>query len=337
MRTPVPGGLRVAIVGAGLMGRWHAYYAAKAGATIVAIVDLDARSAAELGRTYPSAHLLRDLSACLTRCDVHAVHICTPPASHAALAMEALASGKHVLVEKPLAPSLDETERLIDLARHNGVLLNPTHQFPYQRGVQRLSRHVNRLGTPVRVAFTACSAGGAQLAPHERRALLLEILPHPLALFRTVLGADVSDISWDLLCLTDDELEIRGTLRDVQVHGFLSLRGRPPRNFLTVIGTEGTAHADLFHGYSVTEGGRPSRRTKLLQPFGFGNKLLLAAGSNLVWRAVTGETAYPGLGALIARFHEAIARRGEPPIGAAEMLDVAALSERLRSAPAGGE
>ena len=316
------------------MGRWHASYAAAADAEITAIVDREERTAATLGARFPRARTFAELDECLARCAVDIVHVCTPPASHAALTTTSLAGGKHVLVEKPLAQSLAVTERLIALARRNGLLLNATHQFPFQRGVQRLSRDLACLGEPVRVSFVTCTAGATGLAVADRRAVLRDILPHPLSLFRALLGSEIREIAWDLMALTDDELELRGTLGNVQVHALLSMRGRPTRNSLTLIGTGATAHVDLFHGFSFIERGRPSRRTKLVQPFAYGGKVLLAAGGNVLTRTVAREPAYPGLGELITRFHRAVARGEEAPIGVAELIDVAALSDLLRGAPA---
>ena len=147
-----------------MMGRWHAFYAAQAGAELTAIGDREERNAAALRGRYPRAGSFNDLGECLARREVDIVHVCTPPSSHASLAAAALAGGTHALVEKPLALSVADTERLIELARRSELRLNPTHQFPFQRGVQRLSRDLGSLGEPVRLTFVTCTAGGAGLA-----------------------------------------------------------------------------------------------------------------------------------------------------------------------------
>src|SRR5919199_4073263 len=98
-----PVGLRVAIVGAGLMGRWHAYYAARAGARVAAVVDRDARAAGALSRRFPDATAFTNLEACLSQPHISVAHICTPTASHVPLATSALQAGVHVLLEKPVA------------------------------------------------------------------------------------------------------------------------------------------------------------------------------------------------------------------------------------------
>ena len=321
--------LRAAIVGAGLMGRWHAHYAARAGAAVAAVVDRDPGAAAALQRRFPGARAFAELGDCLARSGVDVVHVCTPAESHVPLAALALAAGKHTLVEKPAAATAGEARELVALAARHGVLLTPVHQFPFQRGVRHVRRHLNRLGEPVRVAFIACTAGGEGLAGAERRRLLLDILPHPFSLFRALLGGEIERLDVGHFSLAEDELALRGALGGVRVEAFMSLRGRPIRNQLTVIGTGGTAHLDLYHGYGLIERGRVSRRAKLLQPFGYGGGLLLAAGTNGLRRATRGEYAYPGLAELVRRFYDAAAYGGPAPIDDEETVGVAALIDRL--------
>lgn len=321
-------GPRVAIVGAGLMGRWHARCAARNGARVVAIVDRDLGRARALARAYPGACPLASLGDCLPN-GVEIVHVCTPVATHAAIATQALAARRHVLVEKPLATSFAETARLVELARGQGARLNPVHQFPFQPAVTRLRDRLARLGTLVRVEYATATAAGAGQSGAARRALLREIAPHPLSLFRAVLGEELARGDWGIFRSTADELEFGGTLGAIPVHALLDLRARPTRNQLTVSGTRGTAYVDLFHGYLLIETGAPTRRTKLLRPFVYAAKLLAVAGGNLAWRATRGEYAYPGLTQLIGRFYAAVARDTPAPIGADEILDIARLLDGL--------
>src|SRR5579862_5146702 len=122
--------LRAIVLGAGLMGRWHAEAARRAGADILAIVDPDAARARALARRFPGAAVATRLD------DVAAVeaavaHITAPTSTHAALADACLGRGWHVLVEKPLAPDALATVAILDSARAHGRLLCPVHQFIY--------------------------------------------------------------------------------------------------------------------------------------------------------------------------------------------------------------
>ena len=270
---------RAAIAGAGLMGSWHARYAVRAGAAITGIIDRDA-AAARLRSEFPTARRYSDLPTCFAQESVDVVHICTPPSTHAELARAAITARKHVLVEKPLAPTATEAEELVGLARHHDVILCPVHQFPFQRGCLSLRRRLPDLGQLIEASFVTCSPGGEGYDRAARRELLFEILPHPLSLFQALLGVDIAHADLSVTSATDDDLEVRGGARGIRLRAMISLRGRPTRNELTVIATRGTAHVDLFHGYLVIERGEPSRRTKLLQPFGYASKLFASAGGN---------------------------------------------------------
>jgi predicted dehydrogenase len=100
--------LRVAIIGAGLMGYWRGRAARHVGSQVVAVVDPDAKRAKRLARACRAAAAVTDLSE-LAGDGVDAVHICSPTSTHRALATQALEAGIHVLVEKPLAESADQT------------------------------------------------------------------------------------------------------------------------------------------------------------------------------------------------------------------------------------
>jgi predicted dehydrogenase len=321
--------LRAVIVGAGLMGRWHALYARKAGAVVAAIVDPNSSRAADLQKKCPRARVFTDLADCFAFCPTDVVHICTPVGSHERLAEIALQAGQPVLVEKPLSASLRATERLIRLARSKNVPLNPVHQFPFQRGFRRLWQRREELGDLVRVSFNLCSAGGTGRTHAGCRELLLEILPHPFSVLLSLYGRGVADCSWSILRFTSSELEMSGSLHDALLEIRLSLRGRPPRNELTIVGTKKTGYVDLFHGYSFLESGGVSRTSKVLRPLRFGSSLLAAAGANLLQRALRREFAYPGLAELIRSFYESIHEGRAAPIGEEEILEITNLIDRI--------
>ena len=87
--------------------------------------------------------------------------------------------------------------------------------------------------------------------------------------------------------------------------------------------------ANLYHGYASLERGTPSRLDQLARPFAGAALVLGAATSNLARRAVRGESAYPGLRELVERFYRATIGACEPPISAAESIDVARARDRL--------
>jgi hypothetical protein len=96
-----------------------------------------------------------------------------------------------------------------------------------------------------------------------------------------------------------------------------------------VIGTEGSGHADLFHGFAVLEHGTVSRRNKILHPFVYAASTLGGALKNLSMRAIRGEGAYPGLARLVKEFHSAARGEVPSPISSDEVLAIARARDSL--------
>lgn len=107
---------RVAIVGAGFMGRVHARAVRVAGGRLVGVTASSAARSEEASRAFGAERAFGDLDALLADDEVDLVHICTPNHLHARLAHAALAAGKHVVCEKPLATDAATTAALVDAA-----------------------------------------------------------------------------------------------------------------------------------------------------------------------------------------------------------------------------
>src|SRR3954469_13192136 len=123
---PIPGGpvtrrVRAGIVGVRFMGAVHARAIRRAGGVVVAAVGATpeaSRAAVEALGTERPVESVEDL---LAADDVDIVHVCTPNATHGPLVRAALAAGKHVVCEKPLAVDPDEAAELLRLAEDAGV------------------------------------------------------------------------------------------------------------------------------------------------------------------------------------------------------------------------
>src|SRR5580658_4218006 len=108
--------LRVAVVGQGFMGRAHAFAWARSAALeesrlrprLTVLCGRDCEALPAHARFYGFAAWSDNWAEVVHRDDVDIIDICTPGASHAGIALAALAAGKHVLCEKPLANTLDE-------------------------------------------------------------------------------------------------------------------------------------------------------------------------------------------------------------------------------------
>jgi predicted dehydrogenase len=118
--------LRTGVIGVGHLGQHHArLYASLPGATLVGIVDADARRAKEIAEKVGAA--VYDDVGVLLRQQVEAVSIAVPTSAHHAVARQCLEAGVHVLVEKPIAATTTEARELIALARSRKAVLQVGH------------------------------------------------------------------------------------------------------------------------------------------------------------------------------------------------------------------
>jgi predicted dehydrogenase len=205
--------MRVAVVGAGRMGETHAaaWSALAPEAEVVAVVGRRgpvALEAAPAARSTDFLGVLRDP-------DIGIVSICTPTGTHLELTERALAAGKHVLLEKPLALTAAEGERLVELGRRSRSVLMVAHVvrfFPGSVAVRELVEQ-GRLGA-VR------EARSDRLAPADGRPAWL-----------------------------DDEQRSGGFLLDLAVHDFdqLLLLLGPAVRVEARHGADGTAEVTVQH------------------------------------------------------------------------------------------
>lgn len=132
---------RVAVLGAGI-GRVHVEaYAANADLYEVALIcDLNAERAQEVATLTPGAIAETELTAALARPEIDLIDICLPPSLHLEAIEASLASGKHVLCEKPLVASLDEVDRVRRAADRASRAVVPVYQYRFGNGFAGLRR-----------------------------------------------------------------------------------------------------------------------------------------------------------------------------------------------------
>jgi len=178
--------VRIGVVGLGYWGPNVARNFADAeGAVLRTLVDVDTERLAASARRYPGARATPHLAEALADPELDAVAIATPAATHAKLAAEALRTGKHVLVEKPMAFSAAEARALTDLARREGRVLMVGHTYVYNPALATLKAAMRApdFGPTHYVYATRVNLGRMRgdvnvvwnLAPHDV-SILLELL-----------------------------------------------------------------------------------------------------------------------------------------------------------------
>ena len=120
----------VAILGAGI-GREHlaAFRALKDSFAVRAVVDQDLARVETIRQDGNSFRALRDIDEAVAYPQVQVVDICLPPHLHASVTQRALAAGKHVICEKPLATSLADVDEIRRAAQAAGCNVYPVFQY----------------------------------------------------------------------------------------------------------------------------------------------------------------------------------------------------------------
>jgi len=130
--------LGFAIVGCGFIGAQHAWAINEGqGGELRVTCDVDLSRAEALAAQY-GAEATADFEAVLCRDDVDVVTICTLPVLHAEMAIKVAQAGKHVLVEKPIATTLEEADQMIAACRQGGVKLAVIHQMRFSTVNRRM-------------------------------------------------------------------------------------------------------------------------------------------------------------------------------------------------------
>lgn len=178
---------RIGVIGAGSLGYHHVRILKNMSQVqFSGFVDNRPDRALEVARdlgvrSYDSVDALLD--------DVDAVTIVVPTPAHFEIASAALARGKHVLIEKPITTTIEEADRLLELAEANGALI--------QTG------HVERFNQAVRAALPYVQnprfIESDRLAPFNIRgsdvAVVLDLMIHDIDLILTLVGAEAADIT----------------------------------------------------------------------------------------------------------------------------------------------
>ena len=180
--------VRIGVVG---LGYWGPNLIRNVSASTCAelrwICDLRPEQLAHLQARYPAARVTTDVTEMLADPELEAVMIATPVSTHAELALAALDAGKHVFVEKPMAPSVGEAQEMLERAERRGLVLLPGHTFLYSPPVVKIKDLIDS-GELGEIYFISMSR--VNLGLHQSDvSVVWDLGPHDLSILRYWLDA----------------------------------------------------------------------------------------------------------------------------------------------------
>lgn len=135
--------VNVGVIGVGAMGENHVrVYHKMEEANLIAISDVNERALKRIEKKYETTGYT-DYNELLENPEIEAVSICVPTTFHHSVVMEAIKNKKHVLVEKPIAFTLEEAEEMIAAAKEAGVILATGHVERFNPAVQKAKELVD--------------------------------------------------------------------------------------------------------------------------------------------------------------------------------------------------
>jgi UDP-N-acetylglucosamine 3-dehydrogenase len=182
--------LRVAVIGVGAMGRNHARaYAEMPGVELVGVADADAATAQAVARRH-STRAYTDPIVLLEEARPDAVTVAVPTMEHLPVALAVIRRGVHLLLEKPIASTVEEGRQIIAAAEQAGVRLTIGHIERFNPAVLALKAHL-AAGELGRVFQIEAHREGPFPARIRDVGVVIDLAVHDLDVMRYVTGAEI--------------------------------------------------------------------------------------------------------------------------------------------------
>lgn len=344
--------MRAALIGTGQIARQHlACLRSLPDVEIVAVSDLSRGLAECAAERFGVPRWFTDHRTMLATTRPDVVHITTPPTSHFELAMDALDTGAHVVVEKPVTLAYHALEALLNRAEANGRIVVENQNYLFNAATQAIVGRIasGEFGAVTHVDVTLCldvlgpgSPFSDPNLPHPclrtPAGVITDFLTHLASLAHLFVGPHrMARAVWskrsgpqspggfdEFRALVEGE---RGTATLT-----FSAHTQPDAFWLRIYGERMQATADLFETRLTVR--RVRGGPKPLRPLRDGLRESWDLGWSAVgtlWRKLSGGPAsYEGLWELLARTYRAIATGEVPPVTARQIAEVNRLISDLQ-------
>ena len=345
--------MKIGIVGCGLNSDYHINFArAYNGAEIVGIVDKDIKKAEECASRFNIKDIFSSIRELVEKTKPDVIHILTPPKTHFSLTKEAIESGCHVLIEKPIALNLEEARALYEFAERKGVKLCTMHNHFFDPCMARAHELVvnGQLGNVINVESyyglnTRIPAFRDYPVPNVLPwiynlpgGVYHDFMPHPLYVLLEYTGRpkEIKVMSQSHGVLPQnmpDELRI--LINGEKAFGILtfSFAAMPHLHFIRIYGTKMMVEVDINTMTTVIHpvSSLPKAAQKATYNLTEAWQLFMATVSN-VKNFLTGKLKpYQGMKILIHKFYDSMKNNTELPVTKEQaLLVIGTMDEMFR-------
>jgi UDP-N-acetylglucosamine 3-dehydrogenase len=209
--------LKAAVIGVGSMGRNHArVYRELDNVELVAVSDKNPQTASRAGSNFGVAHFT-DYEALIDECKPDLVSLAVPTSLHLEVGEKLIERGIHMLIEKPIASTVEQGEKLIELAQKHDIVLAVGHIERFNPAIMELRRRL-REGMAGRVY----KIHAERLSPYPSRiqdaGVVIDLASHDLDLMRYLMNDEV-------VRLYGETLQSINSDREDMLNGLLRFRG----------------------------------------------------------------------------------------------------------------
>jgi predicted dehydrogenase/nucleoside-diphosphate-sugar epimerase len=340
--------MRVAIVGCGKISTAHIMALRQIeGLEICALCDTNEYRAKDLTEIAGTNAIYPDFGALLENEAPDVAHILTPPATHSELAIQGLEARSHILVEKPMALSVEDSDAMIEAAHKNERKLCVNHNYLFKPSIQR-ARDLIKAGAIGEVIYINSYYGlageggayggkaGSHWAWKLPGGIFTNFIPHLIYLHQEMQGSinSIGGVSLSRLHADAPISELVVLLQGDNSSGVMgiSMQTRPYAKFVDIYGTNGIIHADLVREVCTTNRvwGLPRMLSKVV--FNVEDSVQLAAGTlrNSFEVALGRLPNMPGMHILLDRFYRSILSGDEdPPVSGEAGRDVVQVMQMI--------
>lgn len=345
--------LRVGVIGCGAIAHEHLpFLRSSPRVDLVAVCDASRITAAFIKDRFGAGAAFTDARAMLEEARPDVVHVLTPPQSHAALIRLSLAAGAHVICEKPMTGSAEETGALLAEARERGRVLVESRNLLFNDVSQAIDRlaaegqigSVREVDVLLSLDLTAGPFGDLNLSGPGVAlpgGAVHDFLPHLVYLFLHFAGGPEVEriagflenrsgnarVGYDHLDVLIEAGEVRGRLR-------IASDLAPPMFRLAVRGTGRTVETDFYNPFLRVEGGANTGKRAPLEQLGSGLGLARAGVRNFRDKVLQ-HGPYHGMPRMLEAIYASLQQGSPSPVAPADMIATARLVDRIVALGAG--